>query len=235
MQVAVVISTWIGNPPDYLLRLIDSMEQYPSGYSYDLFICANGLEYQLPENIKEHFVKVFVRENIGFNLGAWDYAWRNLPGYDHFLFLQDDCFIRQRNWLKCYVDYYNTTQHVGLVGEHSNKSWAHPWAAMMTNSQGEFTAKKATRAQQFYAALKYYGIDPGEYATHITTVVQFVSRKVLEAVNGYQIAEEYNLAIAAEIGFSKKVESIGCSIHQISRYRHQLIGHPQWPSDEKKE
>ncbi len=34
-----------------------------------------------------------MRENTGFNIGAWDYGWRHLPPYDYYLFLQDDCFI----------------------------------------------------------------------------------------------------------------------------------------------
>jgi hypothetical protein len=41
-----------------------------------------------------------MRENTGFNIGAWDYGWRHLPPYDYYLFLQDDCFIVRPLWLK---------------------------------------------------------------------------------------------------------------------------------------
>lgn len=67
-RIAVVISTWIGNPPDYLLRLMDSMNTHGAGMDYDLFLCANGETYKLPETLQNSFIKIFIRETMDLTL-----------------------------------------------------------------------------------------------------------------------------------------------------------------------
>ena len=42
--------------------------------------------------------------------------------------------------------------------------------------------------------------------------IQFISRKVLEEVDGYIIVDDYHEAIAAEIAFSKKIQNKGYEI-----------------------
>lgn len=225
MPIAIIISSWSGHPSSYLDKLLATVKKYPAGLEYDLILCANGEDYQLTKAARDQFTHCFVRENRGFNIGAWEHAWRQLDQYNHFLFLQDDCFIIRNNWLKDYMALFSSSEGIGLVGENSNKNWDISWQQLGTS------ASRAERATKYYSALVDWGIEPGAKASHITTVVQFTSRRVLELVDGFHTADDYQLAIATEIGFSKKVEAAGFSIKQLRPYRHQTIGHPQWPSD----
>lgn len=232
MNIVIVISTWVEHPPIYLERLLDSIKKYPAGIEFDLCLSANGKDFKLSQELSNEFDHIFIRENIGFNIGAWDYAWRQLKDYDHFLFLQDECLILKSNWLKMYVDTYENNPEIGLLGENYQKSWDKPWDYLIHDSTGKVSAKKKNNALLYYETIKSWDIDPGKSAGHLTTVVQFIKRDLLLKIHGYQVEEEYQLAIAAEIGFSKKVESTRYKVYQISKHRHKLIGHPQWPSND---
>ncbi len=232
MAIAVIISTWDKHPLDYLERLLETMEKYPAGIAYDLCLCVNGMNFKLPKQLSVKFNHILIRENIGFNIGAWDYAWRKLPKYDYYLFLQDECYMRKKNWLKKYIEYYKSSDSIGLLGENYHKSWAKPWRYLMNDSTGNVSNKKKKNATYYHEVLCSWGIEPGENAAHVTTVVQFVKRSLLVKVNGYQVTNDYQTAIAAEISFSKKIESAGYLVEQLPRRRHQLIAHTQWPSDD---
>jgi len=57
------------------------------------------------------------------------------------------------------------------------------------------------------------------------------ARTVLEEVDGFPIAREYEDAIAAEIAFSRTVEASGRALAQVGRRRHSRIGHREWEQD----
>jgi len=231
-NTAVIVSTWDGNPSGYICSLIDSLKRYDAGVPYDIYLCANGESYRLPKNLSNIFKKVFIRENTGFNLGAWDHAWRILPQYENYLFMQDDCYIKKDNWVKDFIGYFNSIEKCGLVGEYLNKSWDMPWTEL-TSADGKHkvSKKKRERAGFYIETLRKWGIPKGETASHLTSVVHFTSRKVLEEVDGYIIVDDYHEAIAAEIAFSKKIQNKGYEIVQIGKFRHTRIGHRQWISD----
>ncbi len=237
LKLAVVISTWTGSSPEHLNRLLRSMQRYPAGVNYESHLCANGLSYRLPADLAGLFSSVMIRENTGFNLGAWDHVWRRLSGYTHVLFLQDDCFVQRKNWLLDFVRCFQSGTGCGLVGENYNKGWDYPWRELTNRARHAppgrtHSEEKIDRAVYYLKTLKDWGIDPGRSARHITTVVQFTAIAVLEAVDGYTPADSYAKAIAAEIGFSKKVEAEGYCLRQIGKHRHSRIGHPQWTSDD---
>lgn len=238
MRIAVVVSTWSGNPIDSLDRLLLTLKKYPEKLGYHMFLCANGSDYRLPAKLGDRFQAVFIRENVGFNMGAWDHAWRRLSDYSHFLFLQDDCYIVRKNWLSDFVQLFNRRPKCGLIGENYNQGWAYPWSLLTekgeTNEDGNskrFSREMIARAQFYRRKIEGWGIDIGEHAGHVTTVVHFTSSEVLRKVDGYNIANGYQEAIASEIGFSKKVEALGYEILQIGNRKHSRIAHPQWPSN----
>ena len=233
MRVAVVVSTWTGHPPDYLRALCASFERHEAGADYALVLCANGEDYRLPSGLESAFERIFVRENVGFNMGAWDFAWRRLDDYDRFLFAQDDCYVRQRRWLRDFIACFERTPRCGLVGENLRRPWNKPWDVLLREN-GERSSSEpradggAARARYYRKLIEDWGIPPGENARHLTAVVQFTSREALEAVDGYNIAATYQEAIAAEIAFSRKIEARGLQLAQVGRYRHSRIGHRQW-------
>ncbi len=233
MNVAVVVSTWTGNPSSYLIALCRSLTEYPAGADYDLFLCANGLGYSPPEELVPLFKNIFIRENTGYNLGAWNYAWQQLPDYDRFLFLQDDCVIRRHMWLSDFIECFDSNTRCGLVGETLQRGWGKPWSMMCNpepmDRKDREPVKRAAWVSFVRNMLAQWGIPEGPTGLHITTVVQFTSRAVLEEVDGYNIGLTKEQAIAAEVGFSRKVEAKGYKLVQIGRRRHGRIGHREWP------
>lgn len=226
MTVDVVISVWNENPSEWLAALVASIDAHPAGHEFALVLAANGEDYVVPESIAARFDEVFVRPNVGFNIGAWDHAWRRRPA-DQFLFLQDDCVVRSDGWLADFVACLGSSEQVGLVGEHLNKNWNVTWDELTAGAN----AGLAERAQRYKARIEEWGVDAGAHARHLTTVVQFTSRAVLEAVDGFHIAGAYEDAVAAEIAFSRKIEATGRTLAQIGGRRHSRIGHREWESD----
>jgi hypothetical protein len=232
-SIVVIISAWEGHPVSFLRRLIESVNRFDAGEAYDLALSVNGSEYQVPSDLVAGFRHIMQRENVGFNLGAWDHAWRRLPEYDHYLFLQDECFVRRKNWLRRFSRRLASENDCGLVGEHFNTGWNHPWETLLGQDDSGYAVseKKRRRAAFYFQMLQDWGIPPGDTAAHLTTVVQYTSRRVLEEVDGYPIRKSYREAIAAEIGFSRKIAAAGYCLRQVGRWRHSCIGHPQWPTE----
>jgi len=232
MRVAVVISTWTGHPSQRLVALCESVARHPPGAEFDLFLCANGLDYSPPPELRPLFTRIFVRENTGYNLGAWDHAWRQLPKYERFLFLQDECVVKRTGWLRDFIRRFDLTAACGLVGEHLIRGWNRAWSELV-QAQG-WEAKNARAVERSFMARLYretlarWGIPEGPTARHLTSVVHYTSRAILEEVGGYNLGRTYQEAIAAEIGFSRKIEAHGYRLVQVGRQRHSRIGHPQW-------
>ena len=231
-RVAVVVSSWVGNPPEYLLGLCASLDRKPPGAAFDLFLSANGLDYRVPEALAGRFSQVLVRENAGYNLGAWDHAWRRLPGYERYLFLQDDCTVLRSNGLRDFARRFDEIPRCGLVGEHFR--WDEPWDNLVAEQAPEpgllWEGAPVSRARFYKAMLRRWGIPEGATARHLTAVVHFASRQALEAVDGYRLGSSYHEAIAAEIGFSRAIEAAGFRLAQVGRRRHSRIGHREWKS-----
>ena len=232
-SIAVVVSSWEGHSRSFLRRLVASMKCFDAGMAYDLVVSANSPDFAVPEDLAGVFRHILRRENVGFNLGAWDHAWRRLPEYDYYLFMQDDCFVRRKNWLRRFSQRFAKEKDCGLVGEHFNSGWNRPWDELLGLCTGEYnvSAQKSQRAARYLHLLKQWGVPAGHTAAHLTTVVQFTSRRLLEEVDGYPIRAAYQEAIAAEIGFSRKIVAAGYCLRQLERWRHSYIGHPQWPSE----
>ncbi len=226
-RMAVVIAGWTGHPPNHLATLCKSIAKYEAGFEFDLVLCVNGPEYRLPTELAGTFTKVFIRENTGFNLGAWDHSWRSLPQHYRFLFLQEECCVARKHWLGDFIHRFETMPGCGLVGEYLNRDWDRPWGYLADPANG-FPYSAA--AGDFRKILARWGVPEGETAVHITTVVQYTTRKILEKVDGYRIGRTKHEAIAAEIAFSRKIASLGYCLTQVGRHRHSLIAHPQWPS-----
>jgi len=236
LTTAVVVATWEGNPPRYLRGLLESFERYDAGLLFRPFLVVNGHGYPLDASIAACFERVLERENTGFNLGAWDHAWRALGDCERFLFLQDDCFARRRNWLRDIALRFDRTPRCGLVGEQIQRNFDRPWSELVVARSATLTSRRvsasvAARARYYREKLREWGIHEGRAARHVTTVVQYTSREVLEDVGGYDLVSNYEDAIAAEIGFSCKLTARGYALAQVGRRRHARIGHREWSDD----
>jgi len=233
MQVKVIISYYNERNPDDLSRLLDSMDNFDSGHDYTTLIVVNRAldrELILPEVHAHH--RIVYRQNIGYNIGAWDYAWRLCQDTDFFLFLQDDCKIVKDNWLRAFVR-FGKNPKMGLIGE--SISWKSKWSDLDTDlklttiADGHFiNSEPSSRIHAYYEAFRLWGIDPGDRADHVQSLVWAARRDVLLVVDGFPHGANYGEAIAAEIATSRKINTAGYHISQVHWRPFHYISHPQW-------
>lgn len=236
MSNLVIISFYSERSVKPLLNLIKQIDEIKAGLPFDVAIVCNT-EQLKPVNLSLKLdskqIKFLVRENTGFNLGAWDYGWRKLPDYDYYLFLQDDCFIVRENWLKVFVDRFSQTTNLGLLGESIN--WECAWEELVQSNYNGlhrdhiFNGEPIKRVNYYRKFLALHNISEGKTAEHLQSIILFTSRAILEQVDGFMIGNNYGEAIASEIAFSKKIQQLGYSIQAINPNScYHYIAHPQW-------
>ena len=176
---------------------------------------------------------VHYRRNTGYNIGAWDFGWRVSPEYFAYLFMQEECQVVREGWLKAFVDKASNPT-IGLVGECLSFDWNLPWSilAELTKTQHLpehlVDGKPADRVSCYFDFFKRHGIPPGNKGDHLQSLILFLRREVLQAIDGFPIGRNYGEAIAAEIGISKKVQALGLEICQVGPEPFSYIYHPQW-------
>jgi hypothetical protein len=237
----LVISHYDQRDREPLRNLIASIEQFDAGREYDVCIVVNRdrAEGSLDLGIPRRDVTVLERENLGMNIGAWDHAWRTLPEYDSYLFLQDDCYVRRAGWLAAFLERANETG-VGLVGESRNENWNQSWDALRRYWQGHVArdhlldGAAANKIDVYFDFFARKGIPRGTDGSHLRALVWNVTRTVLERIHGFPIGHNYGECIAAEIGVSKYVQSLGLRTVQVSDKAFSCIGHREWVWDDQK-
>ncbi len=120
---------------------------------------------------------------------------------------------------------------IGLLGESINwkRSWDeqinNPIAANCLNRDGEPPFNAVDFLREF---LIREGIDPGNNAEHLQSLILFSSRKVLEKISGFITSDLYAEAVGTEIAISKKVLAHGYQISEVGDKPFSYIGHLQW-------
>lgn len=209
------------------------MERIPSGVPFDVVIVCNGGDIaplELPQRYSEMRVRVINRENTGWNLGAWEAGWRAVEGYEYFLFLQAECFIKSSDWLFRFEHRMDLDTGLGLLGERLM------WGGMTWQYAKENTALSFAQNHEIIGSFDLYqenlrknGIEKGLLGEHLVSIILFTSNRVLERINGFlPLGDTYIEAVSCEIGLTKKVESIGLRVSQIGDDAFSLIGHSQW-------
>src|SRR5688572_8093555 len=221
-KILVVISYYDARPLSNLSNLLQTIELHEAGLKFDICVVVNretGRSVELPKLAVT--VTILSRPNSGMNIGAWDYGWRENPGYDYYVFLQDECIIRRDGWLQGLIENL-MDPGVGIVGECVNRRWSNPWAKLTGNDSdaspsGDFVNPIARRANLSLKFMAARGIPPGETGHHIRSLVWAFSREVLQQLEGFPIGADYEECIAAEISVSRRTESLGLSIQQAHR------------------
>jgi len=232
--INIIISYWVGRPPNRLYQLLNQIARHDAQAPFIITIVCNGGDRHpliLPEKYVKNGVHVLNRVNSGYNIGAWEHGWRSDGESEYFLFLQDECRILKTGWLKAFLDKMQESREIGLLGESINwkRAWSeqrnNPVAASCLNREGEvpFNAVDFLRA---FIVLS--GIDPGESAEHLQSLILFSSRTVLEEVSGFITSDIYAEAVGSEIAISKKVQERGYRIAQVGAQPFSFIGHLQW-------
>jgi hypothetical protein len=223
----VVVAHYNARPADALVALLDQIHEQPSGWRFDVCVVVNQAQpvpLKLPERHRR--TRLLYRENTGFNIGAWNHGWRQAPGYDRYLFLQDECRIVGNPWLSPFMRRLNR-QGVGLVGE----SWFAPRPITWDEQAAEYAHDHPHRDNFFRMAHSWLlrrGIDPGGHVDHLQSLVLATRRDVLERMNGFRIGPDKEQAIAAEIAISRAVVALGLRCTQVGFFPFSCIEHPQW-------
>lgn len=233
-MTAVIISYWTGHTPRNLYYLLGQLYRYDALSPFSVTVVCNGGDEKplvLPRKYAKHGVRVLNRVNSGYNIGAWEYGWRNDQRSKYFLFLQDECHIAKAGWLRAFVDKMQTSPETGLLGESIN--WKHSWedqrnnpiAAKCLNKDGQAPFNSIDFLQEF---LVRQDIPPGKTAEHLQSLVLFSSREILEAIGGFPSSDIYAEAVGTEIAISKKVVAQGYKLAMVSETPFSYIGHRQW-------
>lgn len=233
----VVISHYDRRRVEPLVELIDSMQRHDAGADHQCVVMTNKThDAPLPACVTARIDAYASRLNLGMNIGAWDAAWRRWNGRPAYLFLQDDCFVARRGWLRAVLDRLEDPG-VGLVGESMNKAWAKPWH-VLREAQGRdvlpehtLDGRPANRVDVYLAEMQRHGIDPGATGRHLRSLVWGARGDVLTRLDGFPSGSDYGTCIAAEIGTSRAVEALGLRLEEIGPAPFHYIRHRDWNQD----
>jgi hypothetical protein len=236
-KTLVVISYYDRRPIDNLLELLDSLYKYPSGEDFDIAVVVNRTKNESISVPQLSSAAIHYRHNIGMNIGAWDYGWRQCSDYRHYLFLQDECYAIRENWLAAYKAALESPK-VGMVGESLNTLWNKPWRELRKLFSGIVLPEHrigdscVNRVDFYLNFFRANGVDAGVDGQHLRSVVWFFSGDTLKKINGFLIGRNYGECIAAEIATSKKVESLGCDLVQVNQHEEFFyIRHLEYNQD----
>jgi hypothetical protein len=243
-KTCVVISYWTGRPQRGLHKLLSQISKVDAGAKFDVVIVCNGGDLKplsLPDSFRKLPIRIFNRENTGWNLGAWEFGWRIAGPYPYFLFLQDDCYLKSKGWIADFEFRIEHDSGIGLLGEEI--MWDEMTWSFIRKATDRDLGRSAWPENEPIHPLDTYqdlltkrGIPPGEVGTHLPSVILFTSRKILEEVGGFPlIGTTYREAVACEIGISRVIASRGYRITRVkgegSSFR--LIGHAEWTASHR--
>jgi len=234
-RVCVVVSYWTGHKLQILERLLGQMLKFNAGLPFDLVVVCNGGD-QHPLVLGDRFnslkARVINRENTGYNLGAWNAGWEVASGYDYYLFLQDECFIKKAGWVSEFVFRMENDPGLGLLGETimwDNMTWKYVHLATDRDLGLDWFKGEDIHPLDFYQYyLKDHNIPPGELGAHIQTLIVFTSDQILSEIGGLPVGNTYREVVACEIGLSALVRSKGYRISKVKDQSYTLLGHSQW-------
>jgi hypothetical protein len=233
----LVISYYDRRQNDDLRRLLDSLAQFPAGDGYDVCVVVNSTSSdRISLGRTSTPVRVIYRENLGMNIGAWDHGWRTNRSYDDYLFLQDECYVVRDNWLTAFRQ-RAAEPDMGMVGESLNHSWDRRWEVLRKEQEGvllpghTINGKPLNRVDYYLRFFEEAGIDRGHSGRHLRSLVWYFRAEVLEQMEGFPQGRNYGECIAAEIGVSKRVESLGLRVEQLNDEAFRYIRHREWNQD----
>lgn len=231
-RTLVVVSHYMARPKVDLYALVSQLKSLTS----DILVVINEDAHHGPaEWLHGMEVPCLKRENTGMNIGGWNEAYKQLPDFDHYIFLQDECRIVDKNFLNAYRERLSEPQ-IGMVGESINPQWDRLWSELSAsplNYPVQITpgAPPMLRTAFYLACLQNWSIHPGQTGSHLRALAWGLSGSILRAMNGFQLGRNKEECIAAEIAASKSVEQLGSRIVQVNEKPFKYIQHKEWKAD----
>lgn len=236
-RTCVVISYWIGESQAQLHRLLRQIRDIDAGAPFDLRIVCNGGDERpliLPAEFTRLGAQILNRENVGYNIAAWDHGWKIDVRHDFYLFLQSECFLKRPGWVEAFEFRMTRDAGVGLVGERI--MWDRlTWSFIRADTdrdlgQSVWPAYEPDHPIDRYQHLMTQaGIPIGDVGTHVPTIIHFTARHILEEVGGYPFfGPSYREAVGSEVAISRLIEARGYRVVQLKGHPFAYIGHRQW-------
>ena len=194
-----------------------------------------GNEIDLPQDLPE--IHWHVRDNIGMNIGAWDYGWRAHPDFEGYLFLQDEVNILEEKWclaFKDFADKLSSKSKYLLIGETWNYNWEKSWAELRNSHENSVIVVDdaiVERVDYFLSCFKNWGLKALDHGGHLRSLIWYTNIVTLNAIDGFPKGENYNECIAAEIAVSLKVRALSGSTMQLDKSPFRYLWHPEWRRD----
>ena len=235
-RTLVVVSHYMARPKDDLQALLSQLQVVTS----DVLVVINDDAHHGPaEWVKNMPVSCLKRENTGMNIGGWNEGYKQKPDFDHYIFLQDECMVKDNAFLEAYVDRLANPE-IGLIGECLNPRWNVPWDVIANNSLFNFPIQITSNAPpimsiNFYKyCLSSWGVAEGPTGKHLRALVWAISKVNLKKIENFPLGRIHQECIAAEIAVSKKIEQLSLCVEQCSNLPFKFIEHKEWRIDGSK-
>jgi len=179
------------------------------------------------------------RANTGMNIGGWNEAFQQRPDFEHYIFLQDECRIKDSSFVEAYTSQL-TIDGMGLLGECLNPRWSAQWDELEGNNLFNFPIQITPNSPpimsiKFYkSCMESWGIPQGSTGRHLRALIWAISNETLTKINPFPVGRIREECIAAEIAISKKVEQFSLRVEQIDLLPFKFIEHKEWRIDGSK-
>jgi hypothetical protein len=234
LKVLTVVNHYDRRPKDSLDQLLAQLK--PHGMR--VLVVINSDDEKTSQVQRESpRLSVMHRPNLGMNIGAWSDGYLHMPDFDYYLFLQDECRIENGEFLDAYLDEFGKDENLGMLGESINPKWLKDWQSLRRSGFNVFSPEHSIggipvpRVDFYLHCMKAWGIDPGETARHLRSLVWFLPGEMMARLQGFPQGRNKGECIAAEIGVSRKVEQLGYSVSQAGEMPFSYIYHTEWQRD----
>ncbi len=236
-RAVVVVSFYDRRPVACLEDLLRSLARHSAGRDFEVVVVVNQTRDNLPTLPSTPYpLTVIGRENTGMNIGAWEAGWRHVPNRPVYVFMQDECLVMRDGWLAAYADRC-AEPGVGLVGESLNPAWDRSWSHLRVLHAGArmpdhlIDGNPADRVDVYLDCMRRWGVDPGETASHLRSLVWAATHATLSRIGGFPIGANYGDCIAAEIAVSRKIVAAGLRVVQARQAPFYFTIHREWNQD----
>jgi hypothetical protein len=231
-KTLIVVSHYDLRPKLNLQALIGSL----ISNRYDVVVVVNNDELNsIQRDLFCPGVVRINRPNHGMNIGAWDCAFREFPDYENYIFLQDECVIKDFLFIDAYLARLSDAK-IGMIGESINFKWNMEWnliskSALNYDVGVNNFGNKVARVEYYLYMMKKWGVEPGITGRHARALIWAIKGEVLLKIKGFPIGSCKEECIAAEIAVSKSVEQLGLRVEQVDTDPFKYIQHSEWRKD----
>ena len=223
-DLCIIVSHYNARPSIELIRLLYQLKDQAANvhpqFSVDLIVVVNmesTIRLELPSELKE--IEVQYRENTGFNMGSWEYGWRNNPNYDGYLFLQDECVAFNR---------FAVFNYCTLLKRYPNSIFGE--SIFFYRGWAKFLKKWPSNHTSIITFACKNDIPLGLTPSHLQTLVLASTRKTMMKLEGFILSNDKIEAIAAEVLLSRRAVSRGINVEQSNWRPFSNFSHEQWVS-----